>query len=232
MALTDQEKASLAEGERIAQGEEAQVSDTYEKAREAEGAELQFAGKFRTAEDLEKAYLELQKKLGKPKEEEETPPAEEEEEPVAEEGTPPDAPQVAEEAPSEEPEVEESPSLSDEDAEAILEAVGGRQAYDAAIEWAGDNLSEAEQEGYNRILATADPYAIQLATEGLMSRFRANADFQGKLVNGRPGGGEGAKPYRSRAEVQAAMTDPRYDSDPAYRNDLMARLAVSDDDLL
>jgi hypothetical protein len=72
-----------------------------------------------------------------------------------------------------------------------------------------------------------------MATEGIMARFLANADFQGKPVRGRPGSSEpGAKPYRSRAELNAAMSDYRYETDPAYRSDVMSRLASSPDDLL
>ena len=34
--------------------------------------------------------------------------------------------------------------------------------------------------------------------------------------------------FRSQAEVVRAMQDPRYDSDPAYRNDVMMKLERSD----
>ena len=50
----------------------------------AEQQEQMLAGKFKTAEDLEQGYIELQKKLGEPKEEEaepEQPEAKEEEKP-------------------------------------------------------------------------------------------------------------------------------------------------------
>ena len=34
--------------------------------------------------------------------------------------------------------------------------------------------------------------------------------------------------YRSQAELVAAMGDPRYDSDPAYRADVIQKLDQSD----
>ena len=34
--------------------------------------------------------------------------------------------------------------------------------------------------------------------------------------------------FRSQAEVVAAMGDPRYDRDPAYRNDIYEKLDRSD----
>jgi hypothetical protein len=33
--------------------------------------------------------------------------------------------------------------------------------------------------------------------------------------------------FRSQAELVAAMSDPRYDKDPAYRQDIADKLAVS-----
>ena len=54
--LSAEEKDSLEVGEKL-----------------AEEQEQLLAGKFKDAEDLEKAYIELQSKLGKPKEEEAEP---------------------------------------------------------------------------------------------------------------------------------------------------------------
>ena len=229
--FTDQEREALEIGERLEQQEQERDQKIYEEARETEQEGLPFAGKFRSAEDLEKAYLELEKKLGQPKSEDTTTTTTEEEQPDEVEA---DAAEVREEEGQGDQEAEPpAPQLSQEDAQEILNAIGGKEAYDAMVAWGSENLSEADQDAYNSVLATANPSAIKLATEGLMARFLANADFQGRPVRGRPGSSEpGAKPYRSRAEVNAAMSDYRYEADPAYRNDVMARLAVSSDDLL
>jgi uncharacterized protein YhaN len=231
--LTDQEKEALAIGERLEQQEQERDQHIYQDAREGEQESLQFAGKFRTVDDLEKAYLELQKKLGS------TTPDEPSNEPVDETSNEPadeptDEPaEVRREEEGRREQEEAKPQLSQEEARSILDAVGGQEAYNQMIEWGKENLTEADQTAYNEVLATANASAIRLATEGLMARYRANADFQGATVKGRPGSSEpGAKPYRSRAEVNAAMSDARYDSDPAYRQDVMARLAASPDDLL
>ena len=37
-----------------------------------------------------------------------------------------------------------------------------------------------------------------------------------------------ADAFRSQAEVVRAMSDPKYDRDPAYRNEVMEKLARSD----
>jgi hypothetical protein len=234
--LSDQEKEALAIGERLEQQEQERDKFTYEEAHATEQETLQFAGKFRTVEDLEKGYLELQKKLGS-KETEKPEPTEEttEEETDEQQQTQPEQDEVqGREEETRKPEArEEVPQLTKEDEASILQAIGGQEAYNSMIAWGAENLSEADRDAYNQVLASGNAPAIKLATEGLMARYLANADFQGQPVRGRPGSSEpGAKPYRSRAEVNAAMSDYRYEADPAYRNDVMARLAASPDDLL
>ena len=59
--LTEEEQNSLEVGEKM-----------------AEQQEQMLAGKFKTAEDLEQGYIELQKKLGEPKEEKAEPESKEE----------------------------------------------------------------------------------------------------------------------------------------------------------
>ena len=76
--LTEEEQNSLEVGEKM-----------------AEQQEQMLAGKFKTAEDLEQGYIELQKKLGEPKEE-----AEAEEKPEAKEE------EVKEEKPEEETDID------------------------------------------------------------------------------------------------------------------------------
>jgi len=46
--------------------------------------------------------------------------------------------------------------------------------------------------------------------------------LQGKAPN------RSGNAYRSQAELVAAMGDPRYDTDPAYRADVVDRLEQSD----
>jgi hypothetical protein len=252
--LTPAEKESLAIGERLEQQEREQSTRAYKDAQETEQNSLQFAGKFRTAEDLEKAYLELEKKLGQPKDKtESTPQTESSDDDASDEQRGQDGQESSQESgqdqgqdqgPAQDQGSDQGPGqdeqgdqeavqLTQEDANAILESVGGQASFDAMITWGNQNLPEADQEAYNAVLASGNVSAIKLATEGLMARFRANADFQGSPLRGRPGSTEpGARPFRSRQEVAAAMSDRRYERDPAYRSDVMARIAVSPDNLL
>ena len=49
----------------------------------------------------------------------------------------------------------------------------------------------------------------------------------GNLLTGRGASKESAT-FRSQAELVQAMSDPRYDNDPAYRQDVMRKLENSD----
>jgi hypothetical protein len=226
--LSEQEQASLQEGERIDALENARDEAVYTEAREASEQELKFAGKFRTADDLEKAYLELQKKLGEPRDKEES--SEEED---VEEASESETEEETEEETEQVEEEEQEPAFTQEEVDSILEYVGGPDVYQKALDWAEGALTQEEQDEFNSVLEEASsPAVAKYAIENLVNRYKANADFQGKQLRGRPSGLDGAKPFRSRAEVSAAIQDPRYDRDPAYRNDVADRLAVSADDLL
>lgn len=63
------EAKALQEGERLIEQQQKALELTYEQARLQDEAQARYAGKYRSAEELEKAYLELQKKLGEPKQE-------------------------------------------------------------------------------------------------------------------------------------------------------------------
>lgn len=63
------EAKALQEGERLIEQQQKAQELTYEQARLQEEAQARYAGKYKSAEELEKAYLELQKKLGEPKQE-------------------------------------------------------------------------------------------------------------------------------------------------------------------
>ena len=48
----------------------------------------------------------------------------------------------------------------------------------------------------------------------------------GELIQGKPASAEST--FRSQAELIQAMNDPRYENDPAYRQDIINKLDRSD----
>lgn len=105
--------------------------------------------------------------------------------------------------------------------------VGGKEKFDGLIEWAAENLSKDEIEAFNTTVDTASPAAVKLALSGLQSRQVSAMGSTPNLVGGKRGTGESADVFRSRSEMTAAMADPRYGSDPAYRADVVAKLGRS-----
>jgi hypothetical protein len=192
----------------------ADEQDSLQVAESLKGEEQPLlAGKFKDQNDLEKAYLELQQKLGEPREEDQQ--SEDEGEPVEEEQG---------EETSEDEEVE---LLSEEQAGQLFEMVGGEKAYQSMIQWAGDNFSETEIEMYDKVMASGNPDSIFFAVQALQARYSDSVGNDGQLLTGR-GSASKDESFRSQQELVAAMSDPRYDRDPAYRRDVIRKLENSD----
>ena len=190
--------------------------DSLRIAESLEGGEQPLlAGKFKDPQALEQAYVELQKKLGEPRDEVQSTKDESESTAPAEE----------EETSSEsEADVE---TLSEAQAQELMDMVGGEKAYKSMLEWAGDNFGKEEVEMYDQVMESGNPNAIFFAVQALQSRYNDSVGTDGQLLTGR-GAQNTDDSFKSQAELVAAMSDPRYDRDPAYRADLMRRLENSD----
>jgi hypothetical protein len=188
--------------------------DSLAVAESLEGGEQPLlAGKFKDQQSLEQAYVELQKKLGEPRDE--VPAPEDEGEPAKEE-------------PAEESEDTDSgEGLSEEQAEFLMDMVGGDKAYKSMLQWASDNFSKDEVSMYDSVMESGNPNAIYYAVQALQARYNDSTGTDGQTLTGR-GAEDTNDSFKSQAELVAAMSDPRYDRDPAYRQDLMRRLENSD----
>jgi len=109
----------------------------------------------------------------------------------------------------------------------IKDSVGGDESYEQMANWCQENLSEQEVKAFDKITETADAPVIQLAVEGLYSRYQNAMGVEPDLVTGRPAA-SGPRPFQSSAEVQAAVNDPRYGKDVAYTQSVYARYEGSD----
>jgi len=172
------------------------------------------AGKFKDSKALEQAYLELQKKLGEPREDVR------DEEGEAETETP----EEVEEESTEEPQREQ---LTEAQAQELFKMVGGEKAYKAMITWASQNLSKQEIAMYDSVMNQGDPNAIFFAVQALAANYTDATGKDGQMLSGKEAKSENDS-FRSQAELVQAMSDPRYDNDPAYRRDVLNRLATSD----
>ena len=183
------------------------------------------AGKYQNAQELEKAYMELQSKLGTPREESEEQPEEESE---------PESPEEEEEQPEEESEeqpkeeAEEKPyPMTEESVEVIMNVAGGKKQYKEMTDWASKAFSQKEIALYDHVMESGDAAAALFAVQALKLSYKAATGYDGQVLQGKAAPVENNNVFRSQAEVIEAMSDPRYDKDPAYRNDVFEKLERS-----
>ena len=117
--------------------------------------------------------------------------------------------------------------LSESDINQVQNAVGGEQAYGNMLNWARTNLSQDEISAFDSIVNTGSVGAIRIAAAGLKAQYDAANGVEGKMYTGKAPTNSGDV-FRSQAELVRAMSDPRYDQDPAYRQDVIEKLDRSD----
>ena len=235
--LTAEEQESLAIGEQAMSAQE----------------EL-LAGKFRDAEELEQAYIELQKKFSSRDTTEE--PQQEVDEEVDEEPTQVSILEtlweegvngkfseetlktIQEMAPADlakmyleyragvEKNSVEPVEITESDLSDLRGIAGGDDSYGDMMRWAGENLSQQEIEMYDAVMDNGDKNAMSFAVQALFNRYQDANGIEGELLTGKPASTQ-KDVFRSQAEVVRAMADPRYDTDPAYRQDVYAKLERS-----
>lgn len=111
----------------------------------------------------------------------------------------------------------------------VFSAVGGEEQYTDLVNWAKDALSPAEINAYNNVMNSRDTAAMKLAVDGLRARQASVVGTTPKLLNGGTSSANQSQGdvFRSTKELTTAMADPRYQSDPAYREDVRAKLSRS-----
>lgn len=123
------------------------------------------------------------------------------------------------------PQESESYQMSQEDISELKGVVGGDAEYSNMIAWASQNLSPQEIQVYDSVMDKGDPQAIYFAIQALNYRYQDAVGTDGQLLTGNAS--RSVDGYRSQAEVVRAMSDPRYDNDPAYRQDVYDKLERS-----
>ena len=234
--LTPEEQDSLQVGEQL--------------VAEQEGL---LAGKYKNAEELEKAYIELQGKLGDPKEEKEEPTQELEIEKEEQELEEPDTSfldRLWDEASTNKYTDEtmqelskmnpnelarqyikyrsdnEQPQITDEQVNQLKGIAGGEKEYKGMMDWASNNLQKNEIDMYDKVMEKGDPTACYFAVQALKYRFDDASGVEGEMLTGKAPSNKGDQ-FKSNAQLVEAMSDPKYENDPAYRREVMEKLERS-----
>ena len=117
--------------------------------------------------------------------------------------------------------------LSDSSVNEIQNAAGGSNAYDQLTSWAADNLPSQEIDAFDNLIDSGNVAAIKMGLTALQSKYNDANGYEGRMLQGKSPNSSG-QVYRSQAELVEAMGDPRYENDPAYRQDVIERLNNSD----
>ena len=117
--------------------------------------------------------------------------------------------------------------MSDAQVNSVMNAAGGEANYNRVVEWAASNLDNRSIDAFDSVVDSGNPAAINIAFAGLQSRYEDANGYEGRMLSGKAAS-SGGDLYRSQAELVAAMSDPRYDTDPAYRADVIEKLELSD----
>ena len=118
-----------------------------------------------------------------------------------------------------------SADLTDAEMNQVYNSAGGEAEYNRLTEWAADNLSDRKLDAFNSMIDQGNATAIQIAVSGLRSEYEAQEGYEGRMLTGKAA--RAVDGFRSQAEVVRAMSDPRYDTDPAYRQDVYDKLERS-----
>ena len=124
------------------------------------------------------------------------------------------------------PQQESEVDLAQKDIDRITQSVGGESEYKKVTEWAAANLNQSEISSFDKVVSTGDPNVIELAVAGLKAKYDNSNGYEGRMLTGK--NTSTSDVFRSQAQLVQAMADPRYDSDPAYRADVVAKLERSD----
>lgn len=110
------------------------------------------------------------------------------------------------------------------------EIVGGKENLDRVFGWAKQNLSADQRQALARDLQGPNG---EMVLRGLADRARSAGALgeQGSLQDPETGppvaSNRKVVPFRDMAEMQAAMADPRYNTDPDYRMEVAKRIGAA-----
>ena len=116
-------------------------------------------------------------------------------------------------------------AIADNEARMVKQTVGGEENYSKMIEWAGQNLSEAEQEAFNTTLDNGSIEQVKLAVSAIANRAGITGEAKQEMLQGEVN--VIPDTFNSIAQVTEAMNDPRYDKDPAYRKEIERKISRS-----
>ena len=127
-----------------------------------------------------------------------------------------------------ESEPKKTADFTDDQVNALYGLVGGQEQYGQLTAWASQNLTPQEVQMFDAVIDSGDANAAFWAIRGLSMQYADVNGYEGQRVSGKAPASDSGNQFRSQAELVQAMSDPRYESDDAYRADVMSKLENSE----
>ena len=121
----------------------------------------------------------------------------------------------------------EEERFTESEIRSVQNSVGGEEQYKRLVEWASSNLPANDIDAFDELISTGNTNQIKLAVQGMNAKYQEANGYEGRMLQGKPSKQSG-EVFRSQAQLVKAMSDPRYDNDPAYRADVIEKLERSD----
>ena len=125
------------------------------------------------------------------------------------------------------PQTEAEVDVTTSEINKIQNSVGGEAQYDKLVAWAGENLKADEIKAFDALVGTGNAASIQLGVDALKAKYDNANGYEGRMLSGKAAENSGDI-FKSQAQLVKAISDPRYDNDPAYRQEIVAKLDRSD----
>mgnify|MGYP003142845788 CR=1 FL=1 len=121
--------------------------------------------------------------------------------------------------------IEGQSALADAQMNQIYNITGNKSNYEQMISWASENLSDSEVTAYNKLVETGTMEEAIMAASGLKARYDNAVGVTPNLIKG--GVSDTSNAFQSTAEIIAAVNDPRYAVDTAYRQQVEDKIKRS-----
>ena len=116
-------------------------------------------------------------------------------------------------------------ATADAESAALMGTIGGQDNFEQMSSWMAESLPEAEVTAYNNVVEKGSNEEVAVLLQGMFARYKAASGAGTKQVQGTVASAPAG--FRSRGEVMAAMNNPQYRTDSAYRADVERKLAVT-----
>jgi len=122
--------------------------------------------------------------------------------------------------------IEGQQAISDQITEQVHNSVGGPDKYNELVGWAANTLPQNEIDVFNRALESGNPDDTLFVVKSLNAQYQMANGSTPNLLQGSTGRSS-AEGFTSLMQMSEAMNDPKYQTDPAFREEVTRKLESS-----